>query len=148
MRRWLIWTLAVAGLWGCGDEPDKLVNARSADGAFELTVEGRKNSLKRGESLALKVTVESLAGQLAETVRDTITFVANAGSVSPSRLVFTFVGRDDSLYSRGGIETTYTDWVTYTMSTSTTTAASDRQGEVMALYRDLEAVYKIRIVDD
>lgn len=140
--------LAALLLAACGEEPERIASAQTLDGRFELALEARKNWLKPGETLAVRVTVTSLRGQLAQSLRDTVTLVANAGTVLPNRLVFTFVGRQDSLYAGGGVTTTFTDWVTYTMSTQTTQANPTRQGEVIALFQDLEAVLKIRIADN
>ena len=130
---------------GCGEEPERIVSAATADGRWELTLEARKNSLRREETLAVRVTLESLVGQPTETFRDTIDFLSNAGTVNPSRLVFTFVGSQDTTYTGEGNTTMYGDWVTYTLSRS---ASAERQGELSALFRDLEAVLKIRIVED
>ena len=142
-------TLAAA-LWlaGCGEEPERIVSAQTGDGRFELTLEAHKNWLKPGETLAVRVTVTSLQGQLAQSLRDTVTFVANAGSVAPNRLVFTFVGRGDSLYGSDGVTTNYTDWVTFAMSALSSQANPARQGEVIALFQDLEAILKIRVAQD
>lgn len=146
LARAAVLTGFLAWEWGCGEEPKAAVTRATEDGRFSLTLEARKNSLKRGESLNVKVTVQSLQGPLEQTLRDTVLFVANAGTVTPSRLVFTLVGATDSLYQEA--TTTYSDWVTYTVSTQTTQASRTRQGEVQALFQDLEAVLKIRIVED
>ena len=140
--------LVLSAVFGCGEEPERIVSGTTDDGRFELTLEARKNSLKPGETLLVQVTVESLQGRLATSHADTINFFANAGTVQSNRLIFTFVGLDDTLYTGEGPTTSYTDWVTYTMSTSSTLASSDRQGEVIAQFRDLQAVLKIRIVRD
>ncbi len=135
-------------LGGCGDEPDRIVSAKTADGRWELTLEARKNSLRPEETLAVRVTLESLVGQPTETFRDTIDLLSNAGSVSPTRLVFTFVGSQDTTYTGQGNTTMFGDWVTYTMARKGTQANENRQGEISALFRDLEAVLKIRIIED
>ena len=147
MRR-TCWLLAAAllVLVACGQEPDRIVSAETEDGRWELTLEARKNVLRSGENLAVRVTLKSLAGQPASTFRDTIDFVSNAGTVSPNRLVFTFVGTQDTTYAGTGNTTAYSDWVTYSLSTSSSQANENRQGEISALFRDLEAVLKIRIV--
>ena len=132
----------------CGDEPERIVSGETEDGRWELTLEARKNALRSGKALPVRVTLVSLAGQPAATFRDTIDFVANAGSVSPNRLVFTFVGAEDMTYTGVGNTTQFSDWVTYTLSTSSSQANEERQGEMSALFRDLEAVLKIRIVQD
>ena len=64
----------------------------------------------------MRVTLESLEGQPTETFRDTIDFLSNAGSVTPTRLVFTFIGSQDSTYTGEGYTTQYGDWVTYTLA--------------------------------
>lgn len=145
--------VALLTLWavlsGCGEDPDRIVSRETEDGRWELTLEARKNSLRTGESLAVRVTLESLAGQPQSTFQDTIDLLSNAGSVSPNRLVFTFVGSQDTTYTgEGGNTTQFSDWITYTLSTSSGQANVNRQGEISALFRDLEAVLKIRIVED
>jgi hypothetical protein len=140
--------LMALSLWGCGEDPERLVSETTDDEGFEMTLEARKNFLRPGEKLLVQVTVESLQGQLTSTWKDTVNLFANAGTVEPSRLTFTFIGSADTLYTGGGVETRFSDWVTYTMSTSSSTANPDRQGEVIAQFRDLEAVLKIRIIDD
>lgn len=135
-------------LAGCGDEPKRLVSGETADGRWELTMEARKNFLRPGEALPVRVTLESLAGQPTATFRDTIELVSNAGSINPSRLVFTFIGSQDTSYTGGGATTSFTDWVTYSLSTSSRDANDSRQGEISALFRDVETVLKIRIVED
>ena len=141
----MVLLLGLLALSGCGEEPDRIVTTETEDGRWELTLEARKNFLRPGESLAIRVVLESLAGQPAATFRDTIDFIGNAGSVNPSRLTFTFIGAQDTLYSGGGVTTKFSDWITYEMSTR---GSAGRQGEVSALFRDLEAVLKIRIVED
>lgn len=133
------WLAAVAA--GCS-EPDERVAAATADGAFELTLSAEKNWLRPGESLPVRLRLESVDGPLARTVRDTIEFLANNGSVSPARLIITFVGRSDTV--TGGVDEVYEDWLTFTVSSF---ASSSRQGEIHALFRDLHATLKVRIVD-
>ncbi len=127
---------------GCS-EPDSTVTRSTEDDQFEVQLEAAKNHLRSGESLPILVRVESLAGQLSETRRDTIDFVANQGIVSPSRLIFTFVGLNDSLST--GVSTSYTEWITFTL---TSRPEPGRQAEVHALYRDLDTTLKIRIVEE
>lgn len=133
---------------GCGEKQDRLVSAETDDGAWELTLEARKNSLRRGEALPVRVTLVRLAGQPAQTMRDTIEFIANGGNVSPQRLVFTFVGSQDTTYTGDGFTTQFADWITYSLNSSTSQLPSGRQGEISALFRDVEAVLKIRVIDD
>lgn len=135
-------------LSGCGKEPDRVVSGATADGRWELTMKARKNSLRPGEALPVRLTLESLAGQPTTTFRDTIELVANAGTISPNRLIFTFVGSQDTSYVGGGATTLFSDWVTYTLSTSSRDANDSRQGEISALFRDVETVLKIRIIED
>ena len=147
ITRWLV-LAALLALVACSKEPKRIVTSETVDGRWELTLEARKNRLRPGESLPVRVTLVSLAGQPVSTFRDTIDFVSNAGTVTPSRLVFTFIGSQDTSYTGAGSTTTFGDWVTYSLSTSSSQANEDRQGELSALFRDLEAVLKIRIVED
>jgi len=144
MKRLLIGGVCVgllAGALGCS-EPDKRVVAASADGAFEVALSAKKNWLRPGDALPIRVEVVSLAGRLAATRRETMTFVVNNGSVTPSYLPITFVGRDDSVTA--GAEDTYRGWITFTSSYS---AAATDQGEVHALFGDIQATLKIRITE-
>lgn len=149
MRRCAAWVLAAAlFVAGCGEEPDRVVGVETGDGVWSLTLEARKNELRRGESLPIRVSLQRLPGQPAETFRDTIEFVAANGSTTPQRLVFTFVGSQDSTYAGDGFTTGFVDWVTFTMNSSTSQLPTGRQAEVSALFRDVEAVLKIRVLDD
>ena len=103
----------LAAMAGCS-EPDKRVTVATDDGAFELTLSAEKNWLRPGESLPVRLRVASVGGRLAETVRDTVELLANNGSVTPSRVVITFVGQADTLTR--GADVVYEDWLTFTVS--------------------------------
>ena len=138
---WFAVAPLVALALGCS-EPDSTVTRSTEDEQFEITLKAKKNHLKPGERLPILVTVESTTGQLITTTSDTIDFVANLGSVWPSRLVFTFVGRDDSVST--GVTTVYSEWVTFTLEQP----AEGRQADLHALFRDLDTTLKIRIVEE
>jgi len=138
---WFAVAPLVALALGCS-EPDSTVTRSTEDEQFEITLKAKKNHLKLGEALPILVTVESTTGQLITTTSDTIDFVANLGSVWPSRLVFTFVGRDDSVSI--GVTTVYSEWVTFTLEQP----AEGRQADLHALFRDLDTTLKIRIVEE
>ncbi len=54
---------ACALLWtGCAEEPDRIVGATTADGRFEITLEAARDWVRPGDSLPVKVRVESLEG--------------------------------------------------------------------------------------
>lgn len=127
---------------GCS-EPDRSVTGHTDDDAFSLTLTAQKNWLKPGESLPVRIEVKSLSGRPLEARRDTVELVANNGTVVPNRLFFSFVGVGDSLSTEA--EPTYADWVTFSLSSY---ATAKRQGEIHALFRDLQATLKIRIVTD
>lgn len=144
MKRLLVYAVGVAGLVAAAiscSEPDKRVTAATADGAFQITLSTDKNWLRPGESLPVRLRVVSVGGQLAETRRDTIELLANNGTVSPSRIPVTFVGQADTLTQ--GVETSFEDWLTFTVSTY---VSAERQGEIHALFRDLHATLKVRVV--
>ena len=138
---WFAVAPLVALALGCS-EPDSTVTRSTEDEQFEITLKAKKNHLKSEEALPILVTVESTTGQLVTTTRDTIDFVANLGSVSPSRLVFTFVGRDDSVST--GVTTVYSEWVTFTLDQGYLLVG--RQADLHALFRDLDTTLKIRVV--
>ncbi len=139
---WFAVAPLVALALGCS-EPDSTVTRSTEDEQFEITLKAKKNHLKSGETLPILVTVESTTGQLVTTTSYTIDFVANLGSVSPSRLVFTFVGRDDSVST--GATTVYSEWVTFTLDQGYLLVG--RQADLHALFRDLDTTLKIRIVE-
>jgi len=139
---WFAVAPLVALALGCS-EPDSTVTRSTEDEQFEITLKAKKNHLTTGETLPILVTVESTTGQLVTTTRDAIDFVANLGSVSPSRLVFTFVGHDDSVST--GVTTVYSEWVTFTLGAR---PAEGRQADLHALFRDLDTTLKIRIVEE
>ena len=140
---WFAVAPLVALALGCS-EPDSTVTRSTEDEQFEITLKAKKNHLKSGETLPILVTVESTTGQLVTTTSDTIDFVANLGSVSPSRLVFTFVGRDDSVST--GATTVYSEWVTFTADQGYFVVG--RQADLHALFRDLDTTLKIRLVEE
>ena len=138
---WFAVAPLVALALGCS-EPDSTVTRSTEDEQFEITLKAKKNHLKSEEALPILVTVESTTGQLVTTTSDTIDFVANLGSVSPSRLVFTFVGRDDSVTR--GATTVYSEWVTFTLDQGY--LLEGRQADLHALFGDLDTTLKIRVV--
>ena len=127
-------------IWSCS-EPDKQVSRSTADGSFSLVLEGERNWVHPGQSLPIRVTVESLAGPLQEGVFEEVEFVVNNGSVNPTKLTVVMAGIADSLAS--GPETEYSDWITFKASSS---LSSERQGEIHAIFVDALATLKIRIV--
>ena len=146
-QRWMVplawtgWMLVALGLCGCS-EPDESITRSTEDGQFSLTLRADKNWVRPGDSLPIQVRVESLTGVLEETISDRIEFVVNNGAVSPTYFTVTFTGRSDTLATE--FETVVTDWITYTVSSFST---SEEQGEVHALFLDLQATLKVRIVD-
>ncbi len=142
VRRFQALALGLFLLLGCA-EPNSSVTRSTSDAQFEIRLEARKQHLKSSEALPVWVEIERLAGQPTTSLRDTIDFVTNQGSVSPTRLVFTLIGLDDSVSV--GSTTTYGDWVTFTLGSR---PDESRQAELHALFRDLDAILKIRIVED
>lgn len=140
--RGLAWWLAggAALLLGCS-EPDEQVVAATADGRFSLTLKTEKNWMHPGESLPIKVTIESLGGPLAQGLVDTLRLVANNGAVYPSRLAVDLAAAADSLW--GAPRTSYVTWAYFTASVR---PAEGTQGEVYASFLDALATLKIRIV--
>ena len=127
-------------LLGCA-EPDEWVVAATADGRFSLTLQAEKNWVRPGESLPIKVTIESRNGPLAQGLVDTLRLVANNGAVYPSRLAVGLAGAADSLWAAP--RTPYVNWAYFTASVR---PAEGTQGEVYASFLDALATLKIRIV--
>ena len=138
-----LFVLLIAGLalggFGCSEEPDRVVRSTTEDGIFELKVEADKDWVRPGESLPIRVQVESLSGPVEEELVEEIAFVASNGSITPSRLTVIMAG-PDSLGQ--GAERRFVEWVTFTASSR---SGANVQGEVRALFRDVSATLKIRI---
>lgn len=139
-RRFLLffWLAGSMLLSGCA-EPDRRVMAIAGEGDLRLTLEASRDWVRPGDSLPIQVRVESLSGPVQEEVVETIEFVVNNGSVSPSRLVVVLAG-PDSLGGEG--ERQYTAWIVFIAWAQATAA---EQGEIYALFRDTVAMLKIRI---
>ena len=141
--RWAL-ALLIAGLgtgWsGCSEEPDRVVRSSTGDGTFALVLEAEKDWVRPGESLLVQVQVESLQGPVQEELVEEITLVANNGSVSASRLMVIMAGPDTL---GQGAERRFVEWVTFTAASR---SGAGMQGEVYALFRDIAATLKIRIV--
>ena len=86
--------VSALALVGCS-EPDKQVTRSTEDGKFAVSLEGRKNWVRPGESLPIEVRVESLTGRLEETLTDSVEFIVNNGTVTPNPLTFSFIGTAD-----------------------------------------------------
>lgn len=134
----LIVGLTLAG-FGCSEEPDRVVYGATEDGAFTLRIEAKTDWVRPGGSLPIRVQVESLSGPVEEELVEEIAFVANNGSISPSRLTVIVAG-PDSLGQ--GAERRFVEWVTFTAGSR---SGAGVQGEVHALFRDVSATLKIRI---
>lgn len=129
----------MALLLGCSEPGERVVGA-TADGRFSLSLQAEKNWVRPGESLPLKVTIESLGGPLAQGLVDTLRLLANNGALYPSRLVVSFAAAD-SLSAMP--QTSYVTWVIFTAATRLPEGV---QGEVYAFFLDALATLKVRIV--
>ena len=134
--------LMLSGLFSCS-EPDQNITGSTADGQFALRMEADKDWVHADQDLPIRVTLESLTGAFTQQRSEHIEFLVNNGSVSPSSLTFTFEARVDSLAIAG--DSTQSAWITFSAAGSVT---SSQQGEVIALYEDLQVTYKIRFVDE
>ena len=121
--------------------PDKSVARSTDDGVLSLTMEAGKNWVRPGDSLPIRVKMKSLAGQLEETLSGRIEFVTNLGRLDVDYLDFTFTGTSDTLATV--FETEFADWITFESFSS---AGEEEQGEVHALYEELQVTFKIRFV--
>lgn len=145
MKNAMRWWLAALLLAGCA-EPDKAVTRATGDGRFAVSLEAEKNWLHPGESLPVRVRVESLAGPLEQGLVDTLKFVINNGflvsngALAPTQLVVTFAGTADS--AAVGAFRAYENWVVFQASPR---ATPQNQGEIEALFQDAQATLKIRI---
>ncbi|MEW6749985.1 MAG: hypothetical protein AB1505_03295 [Candidatus Latescibacterota bacterium] len=124
---------------GCGEEPDRIVQSQTADGAFALTLEAQSRWARPGERVPILVTLESLRGPVPADLEEGIELVADSGTVFPTLVVATLAGPDST---GAGAQSRYAEWVVFTASA---TADSRARGEVHALFRDIEATVRIRI---
>lgn len=130
--------LALLGV-GCGKEPDRIVQSRTSDGAFALTLEAQANWVRPGESVPVLVRVESLTGPVSADLVETVELVADNGTVFPTVVMVTLTGPDAT---GAGAQSRYSQWVVFTASSM---ADSSSQGQVHALFRDVQATLLIRI---
>ena len=141
--------IVALGLSSCS-EPDKRITHSTGDGAFALTLEAERNWVRPDASLPVLVRLERLPGAADEEVNENIEFAVNNGAISPSRLsVFLAGANEEGL----GAERSFAAWVTFTADQAqaedsrgnVTGISADDQGEIHALFRDVQATFKIRI---
>lgn len=118
--------------WTACSEPGKRVTQSTGDGAFELTLKASKGWVRPDEVLAIRVTLVSLNGPLEEGLDEEIEFLVNNGFLDDDEL--------DATLPPG--ETTFSAWISFEADRVTT----ESQGEVHALFRDVLATLKLRIV--
>ena len=133
-------------LWGmaaslaCSD-PDSSITRSTDDGDFALTLKAKKNWLRPGDVLPVQVRLKSLRGELEETLSGRIELSANVGRLDVDYLDFTFTGTSDTLATEH--ETVFADWIEFASFSSTDEI---EQGELHAIYEDLQVTLKIRFV--
>lgn len=132
--------LIAALLAGCA-EPEKQVTRSTSDNRFSVSLRAEKNWLHPGETLPIRVRVESLAGPLQHSLVDTLKFSVNNGVLAPGQLVVAFAGTADS--AAAGVASAYENWVIFVASAR---ATPQLQGEINALFQDAQAILKIRFV--
>jgi hypothetical protein len=100
--------------------------------------------VRPGQSLPIKVRVESLTGPLNDPWVAEIELVANNGNVSPSlvNVVFDGVAVDEAYTAADSV---FEAWITFEAG-SRIEAAS--QGEIHALFLDARSTLKIRITPE
>lgn len=142
MRRLLLCVLMSTAFGACS-EPEENITGSTGDSLFALRIEADKNWVREGDDLPIRVTLQSLTGAFLEQRTERISFLVNNGSVSPSSLTVTFEARDDSVGIAG--DTSQSEWITFSADGAFSTSI---QGEVIALFEDLQVTYKIRFVDE
>ena len=151
----ILWTLVAvlsAILWACS-EPDGRVVGATEDGAFALTLEAEENHVQAGHSLPVQVRVERLPGAGDGEVDEDVDFVVNNGSLSPDSLSVNLAGVDTLLGQ--GAENVFIGWVTFKAAAplsedsrgNVSGISSEDQGEIHAIFRDVQTTLKVRIVD-
>ena len=139
----LLCACVFGGLAACS-EPEENITGSPADGLFALRMEAEKNWVHAEDVLPIRVTLESQTGAFLTERTERVEFLVNNGSVSPSSLTFTFEVQADPLGRDTG-DTSRSDWITFTADHSVT---ASKQGEVIALFEDLQVTYKIRFVEE
>ena len=137
----LLCVLWLGGLVACS-EPEENITGSTADGLFAVRMKAEKNWVRAGHDLPIRVTLESLTGTFPESRQEHIVFRANNGELSASSLSFNFAAPDDSLGITG--DTSQSGWIIFTADGY---ASSKLQGEIIALFDDLQFTYKVRFVD-
>lgn len=144
------WWLAALLLTGCA-EPDKAVTRATEDHRFSLSLRAEKNWLHPGEVLPVLVRVESLSGPLPEGLVDTVKLFANNGALAPALLVVSLAAANSpasadsagAIYSTPAVpDTAFENWTFFTASPR---ATPQNQGEINALFQDVQATLKVRI---
>ena len=138
----LMASVLLGSLAGCS-EPEENITGSTGDGQFAMRMEAEKNWVRDGDVLPIRVTLQSLTGAFLEERTERIEFLVNNGSLSPASLAVTFEARDDSLGIAG--DTSQSEWITFSANRA---FSSSIQGEVIALFGDLQVTYKIRFVDE
>ena len=139
----LLLCVLMPNAFGACSEPEENITGSTGDSLFALRMEAEKNWVRDDDDLPIRVTLQSLTGAFLEERTERIEFLVNNGSVSPSSLTVTFEARDDSLAIAG--DTSQSEWITFSADRA---FSSSIQGEVIALFEDLQVTYKIRFVDE
>ena len=134
--------LVLLALLGACAEPDRRIARYSDDGLFELSLEADENRVRPGGELPVLVRFEYLGPPLAEERVEEIELVANNGSLSETRLLAIFSAAPSGTDERPD---PFRQWIVFSASTRLLPV---EQGEVRALWNEVQAVLKIRVADD
>ena len=132
--------LLVLGWIACS-EPGSWVTRSTGDGGFQLSLKASKGWVRVDEVLPIQVTLVSLNGPLEDGLDEEIEFRVNNGSLEDDELDAVLEAPDDEYPG----DTVFRAWIIFEADPATSDV-SQSQGEIHALFRDLLATLKIRIV--
>ena len=128
------------GLTACS-EPGRQVTRSTEDGAFALSLKANRGWVRVNEVLPIEVKLVSLNGPLDDGLDEEIEFLVNNGSLDEDELDAVLEARDDEYPG----DTIFRAWISFEADPETSTV-TESQGEIHALFRDVLATLKIRIV--
>lgn len=127
---------------GCS-EPAKEILGNTADGEFELVLRADPNWVRPNGTLLVALQVRRLDPRAQLDVNDHIRLVANNGTLTPTSVTPDFSpALGDTVASQ-----VYQTWVEFRApSISFSGPTGEQQSEIYAIFRDLRATFKVRVV--
>ncbi len=136
----LILPFLLLGFTACS-EPGRQVTRSTEDGAFRLSLKASKGWVRVNEVLPIEVKLVSVNGPLEDGLDEEIEFLVNNGSLDQDELDAVLEASDDEYPG----DTIFRAWISFEADPETS-RVTESQGEIHALFRDVLATLKIRIV--